>query len=123
MVFETNLEEIIFHSGDPIVDYYEYIIYRSNCVDIEYVSNSSSVDHFISDCNYSWRYLNQENNKFITNEEIDKWIFDRNFDMFNKYLSLICSNRIKTKKGYNNHIRKFYKNNPDKKITIIKKLK
>jgi hypothetical protein len=117
----TKSEYIKFDTCNPIVDYYEYIKFRIDAMPEEYVTHSSTVDHFISDCNYTWRYIEPETGKFYSDEEIESWFNTDKFENFDKCLSVICSNRIKTRKGYEDHIRNHYKLHPNCPPKITKK--
>lgn len=114
-------QTVKFDTGNPIVDYYEYVKYRYEYIKNEIVAYSSTVDHFTSDCNYIWRYIDSVTGKFFSDDEINLWIFNREWDKFDKHLSVICSNRIKTRKGYNKHIKNWYKLHPKTEPTIVTK--
>lgn len=102
-------QTISFETGNPIVDYYQYVKYRYEYIPNEIIMCSSTVDNFTDDCGYTWQYINGETGEFISDDEIKSWYKNSLWENFDKHLSVICSNRIKTRKGYDKHIRNWYK--------------
>ena len=120
LTFSTDEIDVIFYSGNPIVDFYEYINYIRKNHPNEETIYSSSVGHFCDDCNYTFRHINSTTGEFYSDEEVSKWSRGKEYDpKYDTETMVICSNRIKTRKGYDKYIRNFYKTHPKVEPIIV----
>lgn len=99
-----------FNTGDPIIDWIDYLLWRKEQKDIEIVMTSSSVDHWFFDGDEYFELIFDKKYKPISHEEI----MELSFDEVKKLPEFIAKKPMKTV----NDLEKYYFNKTKKQIKI-----
>ena len=108
---QNNQREIIkFDSGDPVIDYIDFMFWMADQDDVFMVSYSSDWDHFFMDTN-KWRqiYVDHTNdeNKVVTNfdnisipdiDKLSKYVVNKDIKTFGELKEYYFSKRPEKKK-------------------------
>lgn len=99
-----NDETFIFNSGDPIVDWWDYIGFLIDLPDDITVIHSSIVDHwFIDGDDYYEMYINSATKKEYKYKELEKMSFDE----INKCLKLIANKSMTGFDDVKNYVKNY----------------